>query len=270
MKNYISTVAVLTFIIILSSCSNTKNATALSEETKKNQKEMLYQNEWKLITLHSKNVDTESKVSITFTAGQPDKVSGYTGCNRMTGSFELLNTYGIQFAPIVATKMACVNEKDNEFEKKFTDMFTGITRWYINNENELILFSNGTNIATFTNQKSITAEETKLNGEWELNYISGAKIAFDGLFPNKKPTIIFPFSKEEANGNGSCNGYSIKVKADGNKINFGDALSTMMACEGNGEPVYFRTLKTVTSYNINENILTMIMDDIAVMRFAKK
>jgi len=43
-----------------------------------------------------------------------------------------------------------------------------------------------------------------------------------------------------------------------------------MACEGNGEPVYFKTLKTLTSYSGDENTLTLIMGDIAVMRFTKK
>jgi hypothetical protein len=44
----------------------------------------------------------------------------------------------------------------------------------------------------------------------------------------------------------------------------------MMACEGNGEPVYFKTLTTVTKYSITGNTLTLLMDDIAVMRFSRK
>jgi hypothetical protein len=44
----------------------------------------------------------------------------------------------------------------------------------------------------------------------------------------------------------------------------------MMACEGNGEAVYFKTLKTVTAYSISDNTLTIIMGDIAVMRFTRK
>lgn len=119
-------------------------------------------------------------------------------------------------------------------------------------------------------QNSAAKESLKLNGAWELNYISGPKIAFEGLFPDKKPLIVFDLPKTEVNGNGGCNGYSCKVKVDGNKITFGDALSTMMACEGNGEPVYFKTLKTVTAYNINDNTLTMLMGDIAVLRFTRK
>lgn len=112
--------------------------------------------------------------------------------------------------------------------------------------------------------------EKLLNGAWQLNYISGPKIAFEGLFPHKKPLLVFNFPKQEANGNGGCNGYSVPVKVEGSNISFGDALSTMMACEGNGEPLYFKTLKTVTEYRIENNTLVLFMNDVPVLRFSKQ
>ncbi len=121
--------------------------------------------------------------------------------------------------------------------------------------------------------KSLTdPAASKLNGIWELNYISGPRIAFDGLFPKTKPTIIFHLPDTLVTGNGGCNGYSCPVRLNGNKISFGDALSTMMYCEPGGEQVYFKTLKSVNSFNVSEDAktLTLIMGDIAVMRFAKK
>ena len=30
-----------------------------------------------------------------------------------------------------------------------------------------------------------------LDGTWELNYVAGPRIAFNGLYPNNKPTITF-------------------------------------------------------------------------------
>ncbi|WP_254560649.1 META domain-containing protein [Dyadobacter diqingensis] len=113
---------------------------------------------------------------------------------------------------------------------------------------------------------------TLLPGSWELNYISGPRIAFDGLYPKNKPTLILNASLSEFNGNSSCNGYGGKVTVKGSKITFGDAIATMMACEGNGEQVYFKTLKQVTSYNISPdgNTLNLLSKDIAVMRFARK
>src|SRR6218665_3958733 len=49
---------------------------------------------------------------------------------------------------------------------------------------------------------------SKLEGTWELNYITGPRITFDGLFPNKKPTIIFNTKDNQVSGNNSCNTYT--------------------------------------------------------------
>lgn len=105
---------------------------------------------------------------------------------------------------------------------------------------------------------------------WELDYISGAKIAFDGLFPNKKPALTFNLPDTKATGNGGCNNFNVTFTMEGNNIKFQEPASTRMACPGNGEATFFNTLKTVTKYSISDNTLNLIMGDIAVMRFQKK
>lgn len=261
--------AVFTLLIILSSCSETKKAAGDVATETNNGNGALYQNEWKLTEVQGEMIVAGSKAMMLFTAGQPGKITGHTGCNRMTGSFVLSGTNTIKFSPMAVTRMACLDDNANSIERKFTTALTEAGTWLI--ENETLLLKNGENIvARLKAQKPATAEELQLNGTWELNYISGAKIAFEGLFPDKKPTIVFDFPGGQASGNGGCNGYSVPVKVTGYRISFGDALSTMMACEGSGEPVYFKTLKGITSFSVQENTLTLIMDDIAVMRFAKK
>ena len=74
-----------------------------------------------------------------------------------------------------------------------------------------------------------------LEGTWELNYISGKRIAFEGLYPNKKPQMTFDSSRTEVKGNSSCNGFGSKYTVNGNEITFGSPLGTLMACEGSGE-----------------------------------
>jgi heat shock protein HslJ len=265
MKSIFSIATVCTMSIAISSCDHSKKiATEPAAGSG-----ALYQSEWKLTEVQGEMVPPGSKAMLAFTAAQPNKVSGSTGCNRMSGTFELSGAHTIAFSPLATTKMACLDSNANALEQKFTNALMQTNGWGID-DNMLLLKNGEATVAKLKAQKPATAEELKLNGAWELNYISGARIAFDGLFPNKKPTIIFDFPKEEAYGNGSCNGYSVKVKVEGNTVHFGDALSTMMACEGNGEPVYFTTLKTATSYNVHEDTLTMIMGDIAVMRFTRK
>ncbi|MEO6837248.1 MAG: META domain-containing protein [Ginsengibacter sp.] len=118
-----------------------------------------------------------------------------------------------------------------------------------------------------------SAPEGRLNGTWELNYISGRRIAFEGLYPDKKPTIAINVDSSQINGNTSCNVFSGKLNANGNKINFEAPMAmTMMACPGEGEKVFLETLKKITSYSLsdNNNTLTLIVGDVAMMRFVRK
>lgn len=265
-KIILSATALYTTLFI--SCCETKKAASDTSTANSSGSEALYQKEWRLFEVQGATNSSTSKAMMLLTAGQPNKISGSTGCNRMSGSFELSGTNSIKFLPLAVTKMACLDENANDTERKFIAALEQANNWSI--QNDILLLKNGDNIVAKLLAKPVSQDQTNLNGTWELNYISGPKIAFEGLFPNKKPTIIFNFPIEEATGNGGCNGYSVKVKIDGNKISFGDALSTMMACDGNGEPLYFKTLKTITSYSLYDNTLNLVMGDIAVMRFSKK
>ena len=122
--------------------------------------------------------------------------------------------------------------------------------------------------------KTITDKTASLDGTWELNYITGPRIAFNGLFPNKKPTIVFDLKENRVSGNASCNSYSGKLNVDGNKISFKDpiAMTKMMCMDIQGEDVYMSTLEKIDSYSISEDgkTLNFIMGDIAMMRFEKK
>ncbi len=119
-----------------------------------------------------------------------------------------------------------------------------------------------------------TTEKNSLEGTWQLNYITGPRIAFEGLYPDKKPTIKFDFLTTTVSGNNSCNQYSGALGIDGKKINFKDAkmLMTMMACEGEGESVYMSTLNKIDFYTISPDgkTLSLMMGTVAMMRFSRQ
>jgi heat shock protein HslJ len=256
----------LALMIVLFACNNGKKITGAAGGGN----ESLYSSEWKLTEVQGILLPRETKASLALRAGEINRVTGNTGCNRMNGTFALSAGHGIKFSPLVTTRMACVDETTAANEKRYLEALEQARSWEIAGE-ELRVKNGETIVAKFKGYKPLTSEQAKLNGTWELNYISGSGIAFDRLFPNKKPTIIFDLPNDHVSGNGSCNGYSSMIKLDGDKIAFKDPLSTMMACEGNGEPVYFKTLTTVTKYSITgNNALTLLMGDIAVMRFSRK
>lgn len=110
-----------------------------------------------------------------------------------------------------------------------------------------------------------------LQGTWELEYVSGPKIAFEGLYPGKKPEISFDVVNNTVSGNTSCNSFSGKLKADSIRINFTEPfVMTKMACPGEGEAAFLQAIKKINKYNISDNTLTFIMGDIAMMRFKRK
>jgi heat shock protein HslJ len=271
MKNVVFLTLSFISIMIFSNCSNSKKTAGphLGGSTPNTNSELLYQYQWKLTEVKGKMVPSATKAMLVFATGKEGKLSGSTGCNRLTGTFTLGSKDAIKFGPAATTRMACLDNGVAEVENAFIAALNEAESWSIDSE-QLTLYNAGIAIAKFAARQPATKEQLQLNGTWELTYISGPKIAFEGLFPNKKPTIIFDFPEPQAHGNGGCNGYSAKVTVDGNKISFGDALSTMMACEGNGEPLYFKTLKTVTGYSIEGNTLLMKMGDVMVLKFVKK
>jgi len=115
---------------------------------------------------------------------------------------------------------------------------------------------------------------SKLEGTWELNYITGPRIAFEGLYPNKKPTINFDIKENRVSGNNSCNSFTGKLVVTGNKIDFNQpmAVTKMMCMDGQGEQVFMSTLPKITSYDVTDDgkTLNFISGDIAMMRFTKK
>lgn len=123
------------------------------------------------------------------------------------------------------------------------------------------------------NKKQLTNKSSQdfLNGTWELEYVSGPRIAFEGLYKDKKPSLTFDIQNKRISGNTSCNSLNGALVVDGNKIDFnGPIATTKMFCPGEGENIFLETLKKVNTYSIStDNKLTFIMGDIAMMRFKK-
>lgn len=105
-------------------------------------------------------------------------------------------------------------------------------------------------------------------GTWELEYISGPRISFEGLFPDRKPQISFDKASGEVSGNNSCNGYSAKYNLQGNDITFGEpGPTTMMYC-GQGEQQFLNMMKKINQYSIDKDgKLNLMMNEVPMMRF---
>lgn len=105
---------------------------------------------------------------------------------------------------------------------------------------------------------------------WELEYITGPRIAFDGLYPDKKPKISFNKDTKKVSGNNSCNGYTADFTIEEDAISFGEpGPSTLMYC-GEGEQVFLNMMERINTYSFSEDgKLNLLMDDVVMMRFHK-
>lgn len=126
-------------------------------------------------------------------------------------------------------------------------------------------------ISSCTTVKSTKSSENLSNATWELEYISGPRIAFEGLFPDKKPQITFNTTTHEVSGTASCNGYRAKYTSDGTSITFGEpGPTTMMFCEGGGEQTFLQMMKKINNYSIDKDgKLNLNMGEVPMMRFKK-
>ncbi|MCX2681672.1 META domain-containing protein [Galbibacter sp. EGI 63066] len=124
-------------------------------------------------------------------------------------------------------------------------------------------------IGSCSSTKKMT-DDALFNTTWELEHLSGPRIAFSGLYPDKKPKITFNKATNKVEGNNSCNGYSADYTLNGDGISFGEpGPTTMMFC-GEGEKFFLNTIKKVNKYKIDsEGKLNLMIDDVPMMRFKK-
>ena len=115
-----------------------------------------------------------------------------------------------------------------------------------------------------------TDNDQLYNATWELEYISGPRIAFAGLYPDKKPQITFNQETHKVEGTNSCNGYSADYTIKKDAISFGEpGPTTMMYC-GEGENVFLNMMKKINKFKIDaEGKLNLMLDEVEMMRFHK-
>ena len=269
MKKIFLSLFAATLFFMLNSCHSSKpfsSGTAGGSE-------MLYQYQWNLTELNGRPIaafGNDNTAHLLFSSGLVNKVSGSTGCNRLNGSIDLTGVNFIKFSPLATTKMLC---RGNNNESEFIEALSQANNWNIIN-NELLLNNGRIAVAKFrSTMKPITTPSpgtSNLRGTWELNYISGPRIAFEGLYPDKKPFVSFDLATNELRGNTTCNGFTSKYTMNGNNVKFADALKTMIFCEGGGEETFLNMLKKINKYAVSGSTLTFMIDDVAVMRFSKK
>ncbi|MBD1424955.1 META domain-containing protein [Sphingobacterium arenae] len=221
---------------------------------------------WQLVELNAEAVPAKVNGKMPFLKLDEEngRYSASGGCNGIGGEYTLQKNNGITFSRGMSTMMACADMRvENGLRTLFDEADT-----YTVTENTLIL-SKGKEGAALAKFVLVADQSDKLAGTWELDYIMESA-DFAQLYSSRKPTITFDMAENKVSGNSSCNNFSGSVKIEGQAISFGPLMSTKMACPGDGERVFFKNIERVTGFDVQNESLTMLMDDIVVMRWKKK
>ena len=274
MKKRMLIVTTIIIVMLNNGCNQTKQMTTPVPPTSPPIKiiditvgtsEKLYMHRWALTNLNNKMI--KSKAFLAFTPGQVNSLSGNTGCNNLKGSYTLTSFNTIKISPIATTKMACL--LDDNTESEFLKAIAETDTWSATDKD--LSFYKGTVLLAKFNAMTTQENSTGLQGNWELNYISGKRIAFEGLYPNKKPQVTFNLVTSEIMGNTSCNNFTSTYTLNAGSITIADPKKmTKMACQGEGENAFLDMMKKINRHSVSANTLNLLIGDVAVMRFEKK
>lgn len=146
---------ITTFYLVICSlltCTSTKTAKTLKTQT------MHLSGTYSIITLNGET-NLISELSLTFN-DSTKQVSGYSGCNRFSGSYEVSEN-SLKLGPLASTRRACM-PKYNDIETRMLEALSKINAFSFH-EGNLVLKHDSSNLIT---AKKIT---TRLL-EYSINY----------------------------------------------------------------------------------------------------
>ncbi len=112
--------------------------------------------------------------------------------------------------------------------------------------------------------------ESRLEGSWKLSYVASQGNSTKELYPEKLPEISFDVKNRRLNGYTGCNHFNGSFKLHESRMDLkGPFAMTRMMCGGEGERVFLKELEGVNTFEADEETLTLIAGDIAVMRLVR-
>lgn len=121
--------------LLMLGCRTTKPAPAFGGGS-----EHLYAHQWTLVEVGGQPVTpagTEKEAHLLFST--PNRLTGSTGCNRLTGTFELSGGNEIRFSPVATTRMMCPGNSD--VESRFINALGQVKTYRV--DDSALLLNNG-------------------------------------------------------------------------------------------------------------------------------
>ena len=131
LRNFLGFIGVF---VLLSACSLSKK-----EKVVKADNTMLFNNEWRLVKMGSKNMKYEEgcePITLLLTS-EPENVSGFSGCNRYFGKFATKKNK-LSFKQMACTLMACP-QQDMNLEDRYLQLLDKVNSFTLQNDTLMLL-----------------------------------------------------------------------------------------------------------------------------------
>lgn len=243
--------SLLVILVLLAGCStrkNTKNQASMNETGIENIR-------WTLIEMDGKSIPSSVAGKVYILLSQEDRqVSGFTGCNRLMGTYESKNKFRLAFSKIATTRMACPGQGWDEF--KFTRMLENVTNYTIDGDRLSLNVGRRSPLAVFTKVK----KEDISNKYWKLTKLDGKTVEMAENQEREQYLILR--SDVTAVGFAGCNQFSGNFRTkDGRQVKFSNMLSTLKACPdvALNESDFLRIFEAAEKYELSgEDQMTLL------------
>lgn len=200
--------------ILLASCANTTKTSNVQ------QKESLT-GSWELTTLDGKKVSAEKPVYLQL--GADNTVSGFVGCNSVSGTYSVQNAYQIKFSNLATTRATC---QDQSLENDLLQTLNTVNFFTVKDGQLMVTIGRRAPMALFT---KVNKPEV-VNKYWKLVELDGKKVQ---MAANQEREQYFILRNDGSfNGFGGCNLFGGTYQLlSGNRIKFEQNMAaTLRAC----------------------------------------
>lgn len=227
--------------------------------------EELLNSDWQIVQILDSSIKEKVNGKTPYLSFDKEakRYSVSTGCNGLSGDF-ILDKASISLKAGISTMMFC---NDMSVEDGFKSIMPLVSSYAM--VGDMLYLKDGNKTLVKLKKNGTQALANLVGTSWELDMLAVPGVNFNEMFAGKKPTISF-LEESRISGNASCNNYGASYTMEGSSISFGAIGSTKMMCPNiKAEDLYLSTLSKVNKYSYSENVLTLIIGDIAVMRFKK-
>jgi heat shock protein HslJ len=198
---------------------------------------------WELIEGGTMDVPLEA---VTVTARFEDgRVSGTSGCNAYTSTYELDGS-SLTIGPDIASTLTACPAAETAVETAYLERLTMVTAYTIDGGTLALADADGATLLQF---EATTADG--ILGSWTAtSFYTGDAVAS----PVGDVTLTATFEEDSISGNTGCNSFTGPYRVDGDSIGIGPLASTRAACPTEElqvqEQKYLAALELATTYAV--------------------